>query len=250
MKVWVTRLGKSPKSAKVIPVDEKYLKWMMEDRVNTSHCPLVTGNTDLILFLTVYMEVMELLPNPARSGSVWCKRYSYRNVLFAIPLRELADSQLTESQLRGPRCHPSGLTTAICCKARLVWGCSLPLAEPREASSAEPVLHNMGLLWQAICIPEHPNNLVQPLQSEAPRQGRVLRPSCSPAPEVKPTVQMEGSTCLLLVLLFMLQRQSPPGNLSQVFCRHLLLDGFKSTQKLMFMDQYIFFETTPKLTAV
>lgn len=48
--VWVTRLGKSPKSAKVIPVDEKYLKWMMEDRVNTSHCPLVTGNTDLILF--------------------------------------------------------------------------------------------------------------------------------------------------------------------------------------------------------
>ena len=89
---------------------------MMEDRVNTSHCPLVTGNTDLILFLTVYMEVMELLPNPARSGSVWCKRYSYRNVLFAIPLRELADSQLIESQLRGPRCHPSGLTTAFAAK--------------------------------------------------------------------------------------------------------------------------------------
>lgn len=90
MKVWVTRLGKSPKPAKVIPVDEKYLKWMMEDRVTTSHCPSVTGNIDdPIQLLIMYMEVMELLPNPARSGSVWCKRYSYRNVPSGILLREL-----------------------------------------------------------------------------------------------------------------------------------------------------------------
>ena len=60
---------------------------------------------------------------------------------------------------------------------------------------------------------------------------------------------MEVSTCLFPLLLFILQRQSPPGNLSHVFRRHLLLDGFKLTQKLMFMDQCIFFETTPKLTA-
>lgn len=163
----------------------------MEDRVNTSHCPLVTGNTDLILFnfLIVYMEIMELLPNPAES--VWCKRYSYRNVLFAIPLRELADSQLRVLAAT------SGLTTAFCPKRAFPALGLLPATgraqrgQQRWTSLTQhgaPLTSNLHL--------EHPNNLVQPLQSEAPRQGRSLRPSCSPAPEVKPTVQMEGSTCL------------------------------------------------------
>lgn len=46
MKVWVTPLGKPPKPAKVIAVDEEHLKWMMEDRMNTRCGPSVTGDTD------------------------------------------------------------------------------------------------------------------------------------------------------------------------------------------------------------
>ena len=85
MKVWVTRLGKSPNSAKVIPVDEKYLKWMMEDRVNTSHCPSVTGNIDDPLQFLKSWSCSPILKEVGLCGA----RGTATEMLFAIPLREL-----------------------------------------------------------------------------------------------------------------------------------------------------------------
>lgn len=87
----------------------------------------------------------------------------------------------------------------ITVKVMLPHDCFLPPTGHSEGSSAGPFL-NTGLLRQATLVPGHPISLAQPfIERHCSLRLLVVLSSCPPVTGVKPTVQREGSPCLLLL---------------------------------------------------
>lgn len=134
---------------------------------------------------------------------------------------------LCSQLLQEPAAGSMAATTAFAVKVMLPHGHSLPLTEHSEGTSAGPFL-NTGLLWQATLVPGPP---IQPgvtflratRQPEAPpTQASFLPP---PVTGVKPTVQTQGSPCVLLPPFYPLQTVPAHKSLAHLIpFRHLLLE--------------------------